>query len=78
MRAQDATKALLERFTLDQLHDLCREYKRGMRHQDYLDTVVLGETDAELVKKRFIPHVARFFDRADVVQYAKKHQIPTD
>lgn len=75
MRADERSRAILERFTLDQLHGLCREHKREMRRQDYLDIVVLGETDSELVKKRFIPHVARFFDVAEIVQYAKRHSI---
>lgn len=78
MRAGERSKVILERFTLDQLHGLCREHKREMRRQDYLDIVVLGETDSELVKKRFIPHVARFFDVTEIVQYAKKHNISTE
>ena len=69
---------MLEKFTLEQLHGLCREYKRGMRRQDYEEIVVLGETDCDIIKKRFIPHVARFFDRSEVLQYAKKLDIKVD
>lgn len=78
MRSEEAVRAMLEKFTLEQLHGLCSEYKRGMRRQDYEEIVVLGETDCDIIKKRFIPHVARFFDRSEVLQYAKKLDIKVD
>gem|GEM_PF-1537338 len=75
VKSEESVKSMLECFTLEQLHGLCREYKREMRQQDYADMVVLGETDGEIIKKRFIPHVVRFFERSEVLQYAKKFQI---
>ena len=75
MRKHELNKALLDRFTLDQLHGLCSEYKRMMNPIYYRDMVVLGETDKELIKKRFIPYIVGFFDQAEIIQYAKKIKI---
>lgn len=78
MRRHEKNKILLDKFTLDQLHDLCREYKREMNLLDYRDRVVLGETDKAIIKKRFIPYIVGFFDESDIVKFAKKFQINTD
>ena len=51
------------------------EPKREMNPIDYRDRVVLGETDKETVKKRFIPYIAGFFDKSDILQYAEKLQV---
>ncbi|MDE1830023.1 MAG: hypothetical protein KGI25_06855 [Thaumarchaeota archaeon] len=78
MRKHEKNKILLDKFTLDQLHELCKEYKREMHHLDYRDRVVLGETDKTIIKKRFIPYIVGFFDESDILQYAKKRQIKID
>ena len=78
MRKHEANKLLLDKFTLDELHGLCKEYKREMNPIDYRDRVVLGETDSAIIKKRFIPYIVGFFDESDIIQYAKKHQIKMD
>ncbi len=75
MKKHEANKLLLDKFTLEQLHDLCKEYKREMNPIDYRDRVILGETDHEIIKKRFIPYIVGFFDQAEILQYAKKNQI---
>lgn len=77
-KKHELNKLLLDKFTLDQLHGLCNEYKRMMNPLDYRDRVVLGETDKELIKKRFIPYIVGFFDQAEIVKYAKKLQIKTE
>ena len=78
MNKHEKNKLLLARFTLDQLHDLCKTYKREMHHIDYRDRISLGESDPEIIKIRFIPYIAGFFDQAEIIEYAKKHQIKTD
>lgn len=75
MRIHEKNKTLLDRFTLDQIHSLCKEYKREMHPIDYRDRVVLGETDQDIIKKRFIPYIVGFFEESDIVRYAKKLQI---
>ena len=78
MRKHEINKHLLDKFALDQLHGLCKEYKREMNPLDYRDRVVLGETDQEIIKKRFIPYMVGFFDESDIALYAKKLQIKLD
>lgn len=70
--------SLLEKFTLDQIHALCKEYRREMRPLDYRERVVLGETDTTIIKKRFIPFIVGFFEESDIVSYAKKSHISID
>ena len=78
MRKHERNKVLLDRFTLSQLHGLCKEYKREMHKIDYRDRVSLGETDDVIIKKRFIPHIAGFFDESEITNYARKLQIKMD
>ncbi len=75
MRKHEANKILLERFTLEQLHDLCKYHKREMNRLDYESRVALGETDKEIVKKKFILYVAGLFNESEIRQYADLHQI---
>ncbi|MDE1861690.1 MAG: hypothetical protein KGI33_02130 [Thaumarchaeota archaeon] len=75
MRRHEANKALLEGFSLEQLQELCREHKREMHRLDYLDRVVIGETEPEIIKKRFIPYVAGFFSEGEILDFAKRHGI---
>ncbi len=78
MRSHEINKFLLDRFTLDQLHGLCKEYKKEMRSIDYRDWVVFGETDQNIIKKRFISRIVGFFDESEIKMYAKKYQIKID
>ncbi|MDE1765234.1 MAG: hypothetical protein KGI27_03050 [Thaumarchaeota archaeon] len=78
MNKHEANKILLGRLTLDQLHGLCSEYKREMNPIDYRDRVVLGESDPEIIKKRFIPCIVGFFDQSEIIQYSKKVNVKTD
>jgi hypothetical protein len=75
MQKHEANKILLNKFTLEQLHDLCRYHKREMNRLDYESRVILGETDKEIVKKRFIPYIAGLFNESEIRQYADTHQI---
>ncbi len=75
MLKHEANKLLLEKFTLEQLHELCRAHKREMNILDYENRITLGETDNEIVKKRFIPHIAGLFNESEIRQYASTHQI---
>ena len=54
MKKHEINKELLARFSLNQIHDLCRFYKREMNPIDYRDRIVLGEPDPNIIKKRFI------------------------
>ncbi|MDE1762946.1 MAG: hypothetical protein KGH88_01700 [Thaumarchaeota archaeon] len=78
MNKHEANKILLGKFTLDQIHGLCNEYRREMNPIDYRDRVILGESDPEIVKKRFIPYIVGFFDQSEIMQYAKKIKVKTD
>lgn len=75
MLKHEANKRLFEKFTLEQLHDICKYHKREMNRLDYENRVTLGETDKEIVKKRFIPHIAGLFNELEIRQYADLHQI---
>ena len=75
MLKHEANKLLLGKFTLEQIHDLCKSYKREMNRLDYQSRVALGETDKEIIKKRFIPHIAGLFDENEIRQYANMHKI---
>lgn len=77
MNKHEANKILLGKFTLDQIHGLCSEYRREMNPIDYRDGVILGESDPEIVKKRFIPYIVGFFDQSEIMQYAKKIKVKT-
>ncbi|MEO9277936.1 MAG: hypothetical protein ABI340_09195 [Nitrososphaera sp.] len=46
-----------------------------MNRLDYESRVILGETDKEIVKKRFIPYIAGLFNESEIRQYADTHQI---
>ncbi len=78
MNKHEMSKMLLDRFTLDQLHDLCKTYKREMNPIDYRDRIALGESNPEIIKKRFIPYIVGFFDQSEIVEYAKRSHIKTD
>ena len=75
MLKHEANKLLLGKFTLEQIHDLCKSYKREMNRLYYQSRVALGETDKEIIKKRFIPHIAGLFDENEIRQYANMHKI---
>lgn len=75
MLKHEANKILLEKFTLEQIHDMCKYHKREMNRLDYQERVLLGETDSDIVKKRFIPHVAGLFNESEIRQYASLHSI---
>lgn len=51
MNKHELNKLLLDKFTLDQLHDLCKTYKREMNLMDYRDRIVLGESNPEIIEK---------------------------
>ncbi|MGI0046734.1 MAG: transposase, partial [Nitrosotalea sp.] len=74
----ELNKLLLDKFTLEQLHDLCKTYKREMNQMDYRDRIILGESNPEIIKKRFIPYIVGFFDQLEIIEYAKKCNIRTD
>lgn len=78
MQKHEINKQLLSKFSLDQLHDLCKFYKREMRQIDYRDRIILGESDQDIIKKRFIPYIAGFFSQSEIMEYAKRHQIKLD
>lgn len=75
MRKHDENKVLLEKFTLEQLHDLCRYHKREMNRLDYESRITLGEADKDIVKKRFIPYIAGLFNESEIRQYADLKKI---
>ena len=75
MQKHEANKRLLEKFTLEQLHDICKSHKREMNRLDYENKVTLGEIDKVIIKKRFIPHIAGLFNELEIRQYADLHQI---
>ncbi|MDE1726958.1 MAG: hypothetical protein KGH89_06790 [Thaumarchaeota archaeon] len=78
MNKHETNKKLLDKFTLSQLHDFCKTHKREMSAIDYNDRVILGESDPEIIKKRFIPYMVGFFDQSEIVEYARKFQIKID
>lgn len=78
MNKHEANKFLLSKFTLSQLHEFCKTYKREMNPIDYRDRVILGESDPEIIKKRFIPYIVGFFDQSEIIEFASNHKIPTD
>ena len=49
-----------------------------MNSLDYRDRILLGESDSNIIKKRFIGYIAGFFNESEIVQYADKNQIPID
>ncbi len=75
MRKHEMNKILLAKFTLEQLHDLCKHYKREMNRLDYQSRIFLGEVDKEIVKKRFIPYIAGLFSESEIRQYANMCNI---
>ena len=78
MQKHEANKLLLEYFTLEQLHDICKFYKREMNRLDYSSRITLGESDSDIIKKRFIPYIVGFFNQSEIIEYAKSHQIKLD
>ena len=78
MKKHESNKRLLDKFTLEQLHDMCKLYKREMNNLDYRDRILLGESDSNIIKKRFIGYIAGFFNESEILQYADKHQIRID
>lgn len=78
MSKHEVIKSLLTKFTLSQLHDLCRIYKREINPTDYRDRITLGESDPEIIKKRLIPYIAGFFDQVEIMEFASKYQIKID
>ena len=78
VQKHESNKRLLDKFTLEQLHDMCKFYKRVMNHLDYRDRILLGESDSKIIKKRFIGYIAGFFNESEILQYANKHQIKID
>lgn len=78
MKKHEVNKSLLDKFTLNQLHELCKIYKREMNPIDYRDRVILGESNPEIIKKRFIPYIVGFFDQSEIIQFASKYKIKID
>ena len=78
MNKHEANKSLLNKFTLSQLQELCKIYKREMKPIDYRDRIVLGESDPEIIKKRFIPYIVGFFNQSEIMEFANKCMIKTD
>jgi hypothetical protein len=78
MNKHEVNKSLLDKFTLSQLHELCKIYKREMNPLDYRDRVILGESDPEIIKKRFIPYIVGFFDQSEIMEFASKCKIKID
>ncbi|MGB6785221.1 MAG: hypothetical protein WBE60_05025 [Nitrosotalea sp.] len=78
MKKHEFNKSLLDKFTLNQLHELCKIYKREMNPIDYRDRVILGESDPEIIKKRFIPYIVGFFDQSEIMEFASKYKIKID
>ena len=77
MQKHESNKKLLDKFTLEQLHDMCKFYKREMNRLDYKDRILLGESDSNIIKKRFIAYIAGFFNELEILDYADKHQVMT-
>ncbi len=75
---REENKRLLEKFTLEQLHSLCKFYKREIQELDYRDIVVLGETNPEIIKIRFASYIVNLFNQEEIKDFARKHQIKID
>lgn len=75
MLKHEINKQLLGKFSLDQIHEICKFYKREMNPLDYRDRISLGESDPQIIKKRFISYIAGFFNQSEIIQYAKTHGI---
>jgi len=78
MNKHETNKSLLNKFTLSQLQELCKIYKREMNPIDYRDRIVLGESDPEIIKKRFIPYIVGFFNQSEIMEFSNKCKIKTD
>jgi len=78
MKKHESNKKLLDKFTLEQLHHMCKFYKRKMNPLDYRDRIVLGESNSSIIKKRFITYIAGFFNELEILEYASKHDIMTN
>lgn len=78
MLKHEINKKLLDKFSLDQVHDMCKFYKREIHPLDYRDRISLGEPDPNIVKKRFISYIAGFFNQSEIIEYAKSHGIKLD
>ncbi|MGI0061842.1 MAG: hypothetical protein ACREBA_05250 [Nitrosotalea sp.] len=78
MNKHEVNKSLLDKFTLNQLHDLCKTYKREMNPIDYKDRIVLGESNPEIIKKRLIPYIVGFFNQSEIIEFANRYNIKID
>jgi hypothetical protein len=78
MQKHEINKQLLAKFSLDQIHELCKAYKREMNPLDYRDRIILGESDPDIIKRRFISYIAGFFNQTEITEYAKLHDIKLD
>ena len=74
----EENKRLLEKFSLEQLHSLCKFYKRELQELDYRDQVVLGEPNPEIIKRRFASVIANLFNQDEIRDFAHKHKIKID
>lgn len=78
MSKHEENKRLLGKFSLEQLHNLCKFYKRELQELDYRDRVVLGESNPEIIKRRFASIIANLFNQDEIRDYARKHKIKID
>ena len=78
MEKKEDNKQFLEKFNLEQLHDLCKFYKRQLHPLDYKDRVVLGESNPDIIKRRFASLIANFFSQSEIKEFAQKHHIKID
>jgi len=46
-----------------------------MNRLDYTDRILLGESNSNIIKKRFIAYIAGFFSELEILEYANKHKI---
>ena len=78
MSKHEENKRLLEKFSLEQLHSLCKFYKRELHQLDYRDRVILGESNPDIIKRRFTSIIADLFNQEEIREFARKHQINID
>ena len=75
MSKHEENRRLLEKFSLEQLHSLCKFYKRVLHPLDYRDRVILGESNPEIIKRRFASIIGDLFNQEEIREFARKHQI---
>ena len=84
MQQHESNKKLLDKFTLEQLHDMCKFYKREMNRLDYRDRILLGESNSNIIKNTgdslifYFAYIAGFFSEFEILEYATKHDIMTN